>query len=75
MFDQYAGALRNYAALALDVGDRDGLKGDTEALHAALDRYGIAHRFAIYPGDHTSGVATRFQDHVLPFFSRSLAFP
>ncbi|MGH7578120.1 MAG: esterase, partial [Longimicrobiales bacterium] len=33
---------------------------------------GIAHDFEVYPGTHTSAVAVRFQNHVLPFFSRHL---
>jgi len=72
--DQYVGNLRRYRAIAIDVGDRDGLKGDAQKLHEALDRYGIANSFEIYSGDHTSDVATRFQDHVIPFFSNNLAF-
>lgn len=72
--DQYIGALRGYRAIALDVGDRDHLVADSTRLHEVLDSYGIAHRFEVYPGDHTSGVAGRFQDHVLPFFSEHLAF-
>ncbi len=72
--DQYIGALRRYRAIAIDVGDQDGLKGDATRLHEALDRYGVANSFEIYPGDHTSDVAERFQEHVLPFFSKNLAF-
>ena len=75
MLDQHVADLRRYRAIGIDVGDRDGLKDDAQRLHEALDRYGIAHRFEVYPGDHTSGVATRFQDVVLPFFSDALAFP
>ncbi len=74
MLDQYAGNLRRYAAIGLDVGDRDGLKGDAIALHEGLGRYGIANQFAVYLGDHTSGVAGRVQDVMIPFFSRTLAF-
>jgi len=72
--DQYVSALGRYKAIAIDVGDRDGLKDDAAKLHAALDRYGLANSFEVYPGDHTSGVAVRLQEHVLPFFSRNLAF-
>ena len=72
--DQYAGNLRRYRAIALDVGDQDGLRTDTGKLHDALDNYGIANSFEIYPGTHTSNVAFRFQDYVLPFFSKSLSF-
>jgi enterochelin esterase-like enzyme len=72
--DQYVAGLRRYRAIALDVGDQDGLKTDTATLHAALDEYGIANSFEIYPGTHVSDVAFRIQDHVMPFFSNTLAF-
>ncbi len=39
-----------------------------------MDLYGIANAFELYQGTHTSKVADRFQNHVLPFFSRSLCF-
>jgi S-formylglutathione hydrolase FrmB len=73
--DQYVGNLRRYRAIAIDVGDQDGLKTDAGKLHEVLDRYGIANSFQIYPGTHVSDVASRFQDFVLPFFSRNLVFP
>lgn len=72
--DQYIGNLKRYRAIALDVGDQDGLRTDTAALQAALARYGIASTFQEYPGTHTSAVAVRFQDHVMPFFNRHLEF-
>ncbi|HEX5184260.1 MAG TPA: alpha/beta fold hydrolase [Allosphingosinicella sp.] len=72
--DQYVGNLKEYAAIAIDVGDKDGLRFDAQKLHAVLDRYRIANSFEIYPGTHTSDVAIRFQDHVLPFFSAHLVF-
>jgi enterochelin esterase-like enzyme len=70
--DQYVTDLRRYRAIAIDVGDTDGLRADSGKLHDALDRYGISHAFEIYPGTHTSKVADRFQNHVMPFFSRNL---
>jgi enterochelin esterase-like enzyme len=70
--DQYIGNLRQYRAIAIDVGDQDGLKADTVKLHDALDKYGIVNAFEVYHGTHTSAVADRFQYHVLPFFGRSL---
>ncbi len=70
--DQYISDLRSYRGIALDVGDRDGLRTDTARLHEVLDTYGIAHGFEIYSGDHTSAVAIRFQNHVLPFFGKHL---
>ena len=72
--DQYIGNLKQYRAIALDVGDQDGLRTDTGKLHEALDKYGIANSFEIYSGTHTSAVADRFQNHLLKFFSESLCF-
>ncbi len=70
--DQYIENLRQYRAIAIDVGDQDGLRNGTGKLHDALDKYGIANTFEVYPGTHTSAVAVRFQNHVLPFFSKNL---
>ena len=70
--DQWIGNLRRYRAIAIDVGDQDGLRADSTRLHDALDRYQIVNTFEIYPGTHTSKVADRFQNHVLPFFHRTL---
>ena len=70
--DQYVGGLRRYRAIAIDVGDQDMLKIDAEKLHRALDTYGIANSFTIYPGTHTSHVAYRIQDEVIPFFAKHL---
>ena len=39
-----------------------------------MDQYGIANTFEVYPGTHTSDVAVRFQEYVMPFFSRTLSF-
>jgi S-formylglutathione hydrolase FrmB len=74
MMDQYAANLHRYRAIALDVGDQDGLRTDTGKLHDMLDSYGIVNSFEIYSGTHTSNVAFRFQDYVLPFFSKTLSF-
>jgi enterochelin esterase-like enzyme len=71
--DQYIPNMRRYAAIAMDVGDKDGLKTDTETLHKVLETYGIANSFTLYDGDHTSRVAFRFQEQVVPFFSQHLA--
>jgi enterochelin esterase-like enzyme len=72
--DQYIANLRRYRAIGIDVGDQDGLKADTGKLHDVLEKYGIASSFEIYPGTHTSRVADRFQNHVVPFFSKNLCF-
>ena len=74
MVDQNVANLRRYKAIALDCGDRDGLRNDTAELHRILDSYGIGNSFELYPGDHVSGVADRMQNHVLPFFGKNLVF-
>ncbi len=72
--DQYIGNMKRYKAISIDVGDQDGLRFDAGKLHSILDSYGIANSFTIYPGTHTSAVADRFQNHVVPFFSTNLCF-
>ncbi len=70
--DQYVGNLRQYRAISIDVGDQDGLRVDAGKLHDVLDTYGIANSFEVYQGTHTSKVADRIQNHVIPFFSKNL---
>jgi S-formylglutathione hydrolase FrmB len=72
--DQYIGNLKQYRAIDMDVGDQDGLRFDAGKLHEILDNYGVANSFEIYPGTHTSAIADRFQNHVLPFFAHNLDF-
>jgi pimeloyl-ACP methyl ester carboxylesterase len=72
--DQYIGNLKQYRAISMDVGDQDGLRIDAGKLHDVFDKYTVANSFEIYPGTHTSAVADRFQNHVLPFFSKNLCF-
>ena len=74
MIHQYIPNMRQYKGIAFDVGDRDGLRADTEALSATLSAYHIANSFEVYSGDHVSGVADRFQNHVLPYFAAHLSF-
>jgi S-formylglutathione hydrolase FrmB len=70
--DQYIDHLKEYDAIAEDVGDQDGLRFDTQKLHEILLSYGIKNKFEMYHGTHTSAVADRFQNHVIPFFSQNL---
>ncbi len=72
--DQYIGNLKQYRAIALDVGDQDGLRVDTAKLHQTLNDYGIENTFEEYAGTHTSKLGDRFQNHVLKFFSDTLCF-
>ena len=55
-----------------DVGDQDGLRAGAARLHEILDNYGVANTFEIYSGTHTSAVAVRFQNFVMPFFGKNL---
>ena len=70
--DQYIGNLRQYRGIAIDVGDQDGLRAGAAKLHEILDNYKVANTFDVYHGTHTSAVADRFQNHVLPFFGKNL---
>jgi enterochelin esterase-like enzyme len=72
--DQYVDSLRKYRGISIDVGDQDSLRAETLKLHEVLSKYGIANSFEVYSGTHTSKVADRFQNHVLPFFSQNLCF-
>jgi S-formylglutathione hydrolase FrmB len=72
--DQYIGGLKRYHGIAIDVGDQDGLRVDAGKLHEVLDSYGVQNTFEVYSGTHTSAVADRFQNHVMPFFSSNLCF-
>ena len=72
--DQYINNLHEYHAISIDVGDQDGLRVDTAKLQDVLDKYGITSSFEVYEGTHTSKVADRIQNHVLPFFSQNLSF-
>jgi len=69
---QYIGNIRRYDAIAIDVGDQDGLRTDTAKLRDVLDAYGIKNAFEVYAGDHTNRLGDRFQNHVLPFFGAHL---
>ncbi|MGC4054931.1 MAG: alpha/beta fold hydrolase [Paludibaculum sp.] len=69
---QYVRNLKVYRGISMDVGDQDGLKADATKLHEVMDLYGVANSFEIYPGTHTSAVAVRFQNYVMPFFSKNL---
>jgi enterochelin esterase-like enzyme len=70
--DQYIANLKQYRGIAIDVGDQDGLRTGAAKLHEILDTYGVANTFEVYPGTHTSAVAVRFQNFVIPFFSKNL---
>lgn len=74
MVDQYVPSLKQFKAIALDVGLQDNLLASNQQLDALLTRDSIVHSFETYEGDHNSKVAVRFSTKVLPFFSNQLAF-
>ena len=73
MAPQYALGLKSMAAIAMDVGDKDGLVKDDTAIHESFGRLGVAHQFEVYDGNHVNHIAERFQAKVLPFFAQHLA--
>lgn len=74
MIDQYVPNLHKLQAIAMDVGDKDGLAASNKQLSEALTEFGIAHTFETYDGDHTNRIAARVEMKVLPFFSNHLSF-
>jgi len=69
---QYVPALRSLKAVAMDVGDKDFLLEDNRLMHRELDRYGVAHAYSEYDGDHGNRVTERFRQFVLPYFAKHL---
>lgn len=74
MLDQYVPNLKEYRAIAVDVGTKDFLMASNEELDRSLTLMGIAHTFETYDGDHISGIQERLEKNVMPFFSKNLSF-
>jgi S-formylglutathione hydrolase FrmB len=74
MLDQHVPNLKTLKAIALDIGLQDGLITGNRLLVERMKRFGIAHTFETYEGDHGNKVAERFEKSVLPFFSTHLVF-
>jgi S-formylglutathione hydrolase len=72
MLDQYVPNLKRLQAIAIDVGDKDGLVGSNKELSRLLTQNGIENTFETYDGDHTNRIAARVETKVLPFFSSHL---
>ncbi len=70
--DQHVDAVKAYRGIAIDVGDKDFLLDDVRLLHGALQARGIDNTLEVYDGDHTNRLGFRMQEHVLPFFGRTL---
>lgn len=74
MIDQYVANLKKLGAIAIDVGDKDGLAASNRQLSDVLTQYGIRNTFELYEGDHTNRIAARVETKVLPFFSDHLEY-
>jgi enterochelin esterase-like enzyme len=72
MLAQYVPALQRMRAIGMDVGDEDLLLADDTAMHDALGRFGIAHEWAVYSGNHVNRIADRFAQKVLPLMAGCL---
>ena len=74
MLDQYVPNLKKLKAIALDIGLQDNLITSNRVLVDALKRFGVAHTFETYEGDHGNRIPQRLEEKVLPFFSNTLSF-
>jgi S-formylglutathione hydrolase FrmB len=74
MLDQYVPNLKTFKAIALDIGLQDTLISGNRLLVEAMTRYGIAHTFETYEGDHGNRIPQRMEEKVLPYFSAKLSF-
>jgi S-formylglutathione hydrolase FrmB len=72
MLPSHASELQKMTAIMLDVGEQDGLIGANRTLSETMTQYGVDHSFETYEGDHVNRISERFEQHVLPFFSRHL---
>lgn len=72
MVSSNVAALRSYAAIGADVGDKDGLVADDTLIHRELEKFGIAHDWAVYDGNHVDRIGARFNTVVLPWMARHL---
>lgn len=72
MLPQYVNALKGLEAISIDVGDKDFLLRDDTRLHEELNRYGVAHDWEVFDGDHGNRVNARIRSELLPFFGSHL---
>ncbi|WP_448657936.1 alpha/beta hydrolase [Sphingomonas sp. CJ99] len=72
MLPQYLGALGQYEAIAIDIGDKDFLLGSVQQFRAGLQQFGVKHEWELYEGDHVNRIAQQFGKKVLPFFQAHL---
>ena len=74
MVYQYISNLKRLHALAVDVGEQDGLSRDVKIFDGILTNFGVPHVYETYQGDHTNHISDRVETKVMPFFSKNLSF-
>jgi S-formylglutathione hydrolase len=73
--DQYINNLKQLKGIAFDAGNRDqGIAASIKVLDEELKKYGVAHNFEIYEGDHINRVAQRIEQKMLLFMGQHLSF-
>ncbi len=77
LVDKYKENLHSLRGLVFDVGEREEfthIKVATRIFSQELAEGGIPHTYSIYAdGDHSGKIRERFENFVVPFFSRTLA--
>lgn len=74
MVSQYIPSLKKYKAIAMEVGTKDNLLATNKQLEEMFTKFGVAHTYEEYEGDHTNKVYERIEMKLLPFFSSQLSF-
>jgi len=74
MLDQYIFSIKRLKAIAMDVGDKDGLAPGLKLFDEELNVYKVPHSYEVYPGDHLNHIGDRIETKVVPFFSKNLQF-
>lgn len=69
---QHLPALKALKAIRLEVGDKDFLLADDTWMHEELERFGVAHEWRLFEGDHGNRVNARIRSELLPFFGAHL---
>jgi len=72
LLPQYIPAMKALEAIRVEVGDKDFLLRDDTLMHEELDRFGVAHEWQVFEGDHGNRVHDRIRSELLPFFAAHL---
>jgi len=72
LLPQYVPALKALEAIRVEVGDKDFLLRDDTWMHEEFDRFGVAHEWQVFEGDHGHRVNARIRSELLPFFGAHL---